>query len=100
MHRKGFLLWTRQRVRTELPICGCCDIALAEELKAETDGKAKKLTDELVSIRKAEAELQASYVPKLSKVLPPIKVARYLQIENKIRAVIHYELAAEVPLVR
>ena len=51
-----------------------------------TDEKAKKLTDELVAIEKAEAELQESYVPKLSKVLPPKKVARYLQIENKIRA--------------
>jgi Spy/CpxP family protein refolding chaperone len=64
-----------------------------------TDNKAKKLTAELVAIQKAEAELQASYVPKLSKVLPPKKVARYLQIENKIRAAIKYELAANIPLV-
>ena len=64
-----------------------------------TDEKAKKLTDELVAIGKAEAELQAASVPKLSKVLPPKKVARYLQIENKIRAVVKYELAKAVPLV-
>jgi polyhydroxyalkanoate synthesis regulator phasin len=65
-----------------------------------TDEQAKKLTDELVAIGKAEADLQASYVPKLSKVLPPKKVARYLQIEGKIRAVVKYELAAQVPLVQ
>ncbi len=65
-----------------------------------TDEKAKKLTDELVAIEQAEAGLKASYVPKLSKVLPPKKVARYLQIENKIRAVVKYELAAGVPLVQ
>jgi len=64
-----------------------------------TDEKAKKLTAELVTIQKAEAELQASYVPKLSKVLPPKKVARYLQIENKIRAAAKYELAANIPLI-
>jgi Spy/CpxP family protein refolding chaperone len=64
-----------------------------------TDEKAKKLTDELVSIEKAEAALKASFVQKLSKVLPPKKVARYLQIENKIRAVVKYELADKVPLV-
>jgi hypothetical protein len=52
-----------------------------------------------VAIGKAEAELQAASVPKLSKVLPPKKVARYLQIENKIRAVVKYELAKAVPLV-
>ena len=51
-----------------------------------TDEKAKKLIDELVAIEQAEAGLKASYVPKLSQVLPQKKVARYLQIENKIRA--------------
>jgi len=65
-----------------------------------TDEKAKKLIDEFVAIEQAEAGLKASYVPKLNKVLPPKKVARYLQIENKIRAVVKYELAAGVPLVQ
>src|SRR5512139_3583755 len=62
-----------------------------------TDEKAKKLISEYVSIEKAEAGLKESYVPKLSKVLPPKKVARYLQIENKIRAAIKYELVGEIP---
>jgi hypothetical protein len=31
--------------------------------------------------------------------LPPKKVGRYLQIENKIRALVKYELAGEIPLV-
>jgi hypothetical protein len=65
-----------------------------------TDEKAKKLIDELISIEQAEAGLKASYVPKLNKVLPQKKVARYLQIENKIRAVVKYGLAEGVPLVQ
>jgi hypothetical protein len=65
-----------------------------------TDEKAKKLVDELVAIEQAEAGLKASYVPKLSKVLPQKKVARYLQIENKIRAAVKYEFAEKVPLVK
>jgi len=64
-----------------------------------TDEKAKKLIDEAVSIEMAEATLKASAVPKLRKVLPEKKVARYLQIENKIRAVVKYEFAEGVPLV-
>jgi hypothetical protein len=64
-----------------------------------TDEKAKKLTEELVAIGKAEGALPASFVSKLNKVLPPKKVTRYLQIENKIRALIKYSLAEEVPLV-
>jgi Spy/CpxP family protein refolding chaperone len=65
-----------------------------------TDEKAQKLTAELVAIQQSEGGLQASYVPKLSKVLPPKKVARYLQIENKIRAAVKYDLAAGIPLVK
>jgi hypothetical protein len=64
-----------------------------------TNEEAKKLTDEFVAIGKAEAALQAASVPKLSKVLPPKKVARYIQIENKIRTAVKYELAAKIPLV-
>jgi len=64
-----------------------------------TDEKAKKLIDEFVAIEQAEAGLKASYVPKLSKVLPLKKVARYLQVENKVRALVKYELAGGVPLV-
>ena len=68
--------------------------------KSLTDDKAKKLIDEAVSIDQAEANLKSTFAPKLSKVLPVKKVARYLQIENKIRAVIKYDLAQGVPLVQ
>ena len=65
-----------------------------------TDENAKKLIDELVAVEQADGGLQGSYVPRLSKVLPQKKVARYLQIENKIRAALKYELAKAVPLVQ
>ena len=68
--------------------------------KSLTDDKAKKLIDEAVAIEQAEANLKSAYAPKLGKALPVKKVARYLQIENKIRAVIKYDLAQGVPLVR
>jgi hypothetical protein len=73
----------------------------AEDYRANTmtDDGAGKLVDEYVAIEKAEDELKASYVPKLRKVLPPKKVARYMQVENKIRALVRYELAKEIPLV-
>jgi hypothetical protein len=68
--------------------------------KSLTDDKAKKLIDEALAIEQAEANLKSTYAPKLSKALPVRKVARYLQIENKIRAVVKYDLAQGVPLVR
>jgi hypothetical protein len=71
----------------------------AYNAKSMTDDGAKKLTGEFIAIEKAETAMKESYVPKLSKVLPPRKVARYLQIENKIRALVKYDLAGQIPLV-
>jgi hypothetical protein len=76
------------------------DYAADYKTHSVSDEKAKKLTDEYVSLQQAEANLTTSFVPKLNKALPPKKVARYLQIENKIRAVIKYDLASTVPLVQ
>jgi hypothetical protein len=39
-------------------------------------------------------------VPKVLAVLPATKAGRYVQIENKIRAAVRYELAAGIPLLQ
>ncbi len=44
-------------------------------------------------------KLRIAIVKRLVRVLPNTKVARYLQIEHKIRTMIRFQLAAEVPLV-
>jgi hypothetical protein len=66
---------------------------------AVADDAAKKLMNSYLAVEDAELKLKRSYVPKLEKVLPGAKVARYMQIENKIRALVKYELAAQIPLV-
>lgn len=63
-----------------------------------TDASAKGMVDSFLKIEKDRISLMQSYRPKFQKVLPEVKVARYYQIENKIRAVVNYELAAEIPL--
>jgi hypothetical protein len=65
-----------------------------------TDKIAKKLLDELMTIETVGLELRRAYLPKFRKVLPEMKVVRYYQIENKIKAVIDYELAARIPLIK
>jgi len=60
---------------------------------------AKKLLNEALAVEESELKLRQSYSGKLSKVLPATKVVRYLQIENKIRAIVKFELAAQIPLV-
>jgi len=74
--------------------------AAAYRSNSLTDEDAKKLITEYVAIEKGEAAVKEYFVPKFREVLPEKKVARYVQIENKIRAVVRYQLADEVPLVK
>ena len=64
-----------------------------------SDETAKGLINEAIAIEEAEVKLKRSYVPRLEKVIPGVKVARYIQIENKIRAIVKHELAGQIPLV-
>ena len=65
-----------------------------------TDEKARKLLDEWIAIENDDAKRRSSFVPKVTKALPPKKAARYLQIENEYRILLKYDLAATVPLVQ
>jgi hypothetical protein len=64
-----------------------------------TDEIAKRLSDEALTIDQDEITMRKTYAARLNRVLAGKKVARYLQIENKIRAAIRYDLAAGIPLV-
>jgi hypothetical protein len=65
-----------------------------------TDDLAKSLTTEALAIDQDEITLRKTSAAKLGQILPAKKVARYLQIENKIRAAIRYEMATGIPLVQ
>ncbi|MGH7252104.1 MAG: hypothetical protein ACREIK_09675 [Nitrospiraceae bacterium] len=61
--------------------------------------KAKKLLNDALAVEEAELKLKRSYAERMGKVLTATKVARYIQIENKIRAGVRFGLAAAIPLV-
>lgn len=65
-----------------------------------TDDQAKKMVDEMLSIQKDQVKVRESWVSKFRKLLPETKVARLLQIENKIDAVISFGLADAIPLMK
>jgi hypothetical protein len=60
---------------------------------------AKKVLGEVLNVEEQEVKLKRSYAEKVGKVLPATKAARYIQIENKIRAIVKVELAQAIPLV-
>jgi hypothetical protein len=59
---------------------------------------AKKLLADALAVDESEVKLRQSYSAKMGKVLTATKVARDLQIEKKIRAIIKFELASQIPL--
>jgi len=72
----------------------------AEKYGAMSDEAARKLIDEYMAIETERLKLRQSYLPRFRQVLPEQKVLRYYQVENKIKAVVDYELAAGIPLAR
>ena len=74
--------------------------AAAYRTDTVTNEKAQALIEEMLKIEQAEVDLSRAYVPKLAAVLSAVKVARYLQVENKIRTLLKYELAGEIPLAK
>lgn len=63
------------------------------------DETAAKLLDEALTVEEGEVALKKSYAGKFGAVLPATKVARYLQIETKIRSLLRLDLARNIPLV-
>ena len=72
----------------------------AENYETLSDEVAKKLLDDFLAVDAERLQLQQSFLPKFQAVVSAKKVARYYQLESKIDAVVSYELAARIPLVK
>ena len=59
---------------------------------------AKRILEDVFTLEEKEVQLKQTYADKMGKVLPAWKVTRYMQIENKIRAALKFELARHIPL--
>jgi hypothetical protein len=73
--------------------------------KPISDLYARNLANELVATDEVEIKARRTLHNRLmrgvpTRILPPKKAARYLQLESKVRAVQAYDIAANIPLVR
>ena len=64
------------------------------------DASASKIAEQALELEKDEAVQMERTFRKLKKAVPAVKAARYLQVENKLRAIVRFEQAAQVPYVR
>lgn len=65
-----------------------------------SDADAKKLLDEAFKLRIDRTETLKKYAHKMEKVLPATKVLRFVQIENKLTALLDWQAAQLIPLVK
>jgi len=72
----------------------------AKKYDTLSDTDAIKLLKERLALDAEYQKLNQSYLPKFMKILPGKKVTRYYQLENKFFAVVKYDLAKQIPLVK
>jgi len=65
-----------------------------------SDAMAKQIALEQLDYQEARLKLMKAYWPKFEKVLPAKKLARFYQIEGRIRAAIDAEIAERIPLIK
>jgi hypothetical protein len=71
--------------------------------KPLSDLYAKNLANELIATDEAEIKARRTLQNRLTGIMAPLpakKAARYLQLEFDIRAVLAYDIAAAIPLVK
>ena len=64
-----------------------------------SDENAAQLIARFLAVEQERAELRQKYLGAFSGVLPGRKVARLYQIENKMDAVVRFDLARAIPVI-
>ncbi len=65
-----------------------------------SDDQAKKMLDEYNSIDSDRLALRKKYGKKFLKVIPAVKVARYLQIEHRLDVLEALDNSSQIPLIK
>ena len=73
-------------------------------LRAYSDGTvpkelAESLVDDYLDIKRDIIKVQQKHLAKFRKILPPRKVTRFFQLENKLDAELDVQLARFLPLI-
>ena len=64
-----------------------------------TDEQAIAFTKTFLDLKTRKIALRKKYVGIFSKKTSPKHVARFIQLENKLDAIMNYDMARQVPLV-
>lgn len=88
--------------RVDMARVGDRTVKLIDEFVASsntlTDAQATRLVDEHLAIQAERVAVRQKHLKAFRKVLSPVKLARFVQIENKLDATIDHELAMAIPM--
>lgn len=71
----------------------------AENFETLSDEKADELMTSYMGVKQEIMKLNKQYYKKFKKILPAGKAAKYFQAENKIAAIVDFQLASEIPFI-
>lgn len=75
------------------------DYAASYRSKSLTDETASQLVADALKYEQRVLDVRKTYAKKMRKVLPAIKLARFLQLEYRLDTVTNLVLASEIPLI-
>ena len=75
-------------------------VKLGENYDNMSDEVARQITVETLELQQTRLKMTSAYLAKFEKVLPARKLARYFQIEGRIRAAVDAEIAERIPLIK
>jgi hypothetical protein len=92
-----------ERYQKEMSAIGDRVVAIVDEYAATfrdlPNDKALQLMEGYLTAETERLQLRRAYLGEFAKVLPGRTAARFYQVENKIDAVLRYDLAATIPVV-
>jgi hypothetical protein len=75
-------------------------IDYAQRYENLSDEMARTMIDDYLDLESDRLAVRQKYVRKFDDVLAPKKLARFIQVENKLNAITQIYLADEIPLVQ
>lgn len=92
-----------EKYQAEMNAIGDKVVALVDDyithFRDLSDDKALQLITDYLAADAERIKVRQTYLPEFTKILPGRTVARFYQIENKMDAVVKYDLAATIPVV-
>jgi hypothetical protein len=64
-----------------------------------SDPQARTMLQEALSVDEGRLRLRRTFMDRMGKAIPPRKLVRFFQIENKLDSVVRADISRQIPLV-